>query len=361
MIDARVACPKNGHGISRYVQTLIRYFATDIEHQDLSHAFEFIILTAADSSFQTEIFPQSFQFFPMRTGWLSLCGQVELLWMIFKHKPALFHAPSFVVPLLSSVPLIATIHDANHIALSENYSFKQKLYYFLLGKKLSKAKKIITVSEFSKSEIIKFMHIPKEKVHVIYNGIDSHFKEKSSYLESHIQTVQLKYKLPAHYIFSAGNPKPHKNLNRLIEAYKSGCFQLPLIILSKGIDQGNIRFLSSVSDEDLPIIYALSDVFVFPSLYEGFGFPPLEALACGIPVASSNTSCLPEVLGDAVLYFNPTSIDEIKKCLASILSLDTKDKEMKQRQGLALVKKFTLKKMAQETLKLYLEIFLSKN
>lgn len=361
MIDARVACPENGHGISRYVQTLVSYFSKNIENQEQSPPLEFIILTATNSAFQTDLFPKSFQFFAMRTGWISLWGQIELLWMIFKHKPTLFHAPSFVVPLLSFVPLIATIHDANHIALSENYSFKQKLYYFLLGKRLSRAKAIITVSEFSKSEIVKFMHVSKEKVHVIYNGIDSTFQEKSSYSESQIKSVQKKYNLPDHYIFSAGNPKPHKNLNRLIEAYKSGHFSLPLIILSKGIDQDSVTFLSSVLDEELPIIYALSDVFVFPSLYEGFGFPPLEALACGIPVASSNASCLPEVLGDAVLYFDPTSTEDIQKSLASILSLDTKERQMKRQQGFIMVKKFTLGKMAKETLKLYLETLLSKN
>ena len=209
-------------------------------------------------------------------------------------------------------------------------------------------KKIITVSEFSKGRICKILRVKPENVFVVYNGISDQFNN-SELSDEEKKRVERKYNLPEDYVLCLSTLEPRKNLRLLLDAYSSLFHEgiTDEIVLAgrkgwkmedflKGYPEEflqHVHFTGFVDDEDLPAIYKLAKVFVFPSLYEGFGIPPLEALACGTPVISSDAASMPEVLGNNAVYFindNKNSLvdtlrnNDVKKCLrnATILFLD---------------------------------------
>jgi len=278
--------------------------------------FELILLVTKDSPFLKWDLPPHVSLYLMKTTWISFWGQFEILYVLQKIKPELFHSPSFFVPLFSHIPMICTIHDLNHVALSQHYSWLHKVYYkFFLFKKLHKAKFILTVSKFSKDQIATFFKINPDHIHVVYNGLSEDFKPLQSKDKIKAERFRLKYELPESFVLSIGNPKPHKNLDRLITAYCQGNFDVPLVLLTafdtkllniaKGYQKKHqIHFLRFVPNELMPYLYSLSRLFIYPSWYEGFGLPPLEAAACGVPIVISHTSSLPEILGYPALSDN---------------------------------------------------------
>jgi glycosyltransferase involved in cell wall biosynthesis len=183
------------------------------------------------------------------------------------------------------------------------------------------ADRILTVSEASKRDILHFFHVPAAKVEVIYNAIDDRFDREPDAAD--VERVRQRYQLTDPFLLYAGNIKPHKNVDRVIEAFarlkKRGHEALKLLIIGDEISKSpelrravhrlqlhqQVRFLGFVPDATLAVLYRLADVFVFPSLYEGFGLPPLEAMACGTPVVTSNVSSLPEVAGGAAILVDP--------------------------------------------------------
>ena len=323
MIDVRIVEEQYANGIACYAYELVKNLAANP-----NTAQEKIYLLICENSALKKLnLPSHFHFIPMKTHWMSLWGQFELLKMIFKIKPRLFHSPSFIVPLLSSVNLIATIHDMNHMVLAQNYSFAQRVYYFLLSLRLKYKSFILTVSEFSKREIEKYLKVPTDKIQVVYNGLSDEFKPKKEFSPISLEEAQKKYALPKNYIFTLGNNKPHKNLEEFIRSYCESGLNISLVILSNSYEKlkdivsnyqrkSDVFFLPQVKEHhDLAKIYALSDLFVFPSIYEGFGFPPLEAAACGVPVLTSEVSSLPEIMGKNSFYFDPSSHIAMKNAL----------------------------------------------
>lgn len=231
------------------------------------------------------VWPENFTLKALKTSWMSWLGQLELFWCLRKLKPDLFHAPSFIVPFLSNVPLVTTIHDLNHVVLSENYSIFHRLYYsVLLSRKIKKAKSVITVSEFSRNEIVNFFRTPSDNVTVIHNGISENFQEHENTTGLSAEEILRKYELPERYILSVGNKKPHKNIARLVEAWCASNCTTALVLLSefdpnlvaiaeRAHKKHNLYFLRFVPNEFLPTIYSRAEIFVYPSMYEGFGLP----------------------------------------------------------------------------------------
>ena len=361
MLDARIVIKGEEHGIARHVKELIFNFVKNCNHEK----FNFILVINKDSPFLEYNLPKNFSFVTLKYGVFSLLSQFEIIFTILKYKPSFFHSPHFIVPLLSSVPLISTIHDMNHIALSNNYSYMKKIYYnIFLKRKLLKARSIITVSNFSKKEIIKYFGIKDEKIHVLYNGVFTNFKPISHFNNEKINSVTFKYKLPPKYIFALGNNKPHKNLERLTEAYCLGNFKIPLVILTNSHDKlleiakkhskhKDIHFLDFVREEDFPLIYSLSSAFIYVSLYEGFGLPAIEAAACGTPVIVSNTTSLPEIMENAAIYVDPENTKDIQRGLHEALDEHNERIQTLVENGLNLSKKYSWERMAKETLELY--------
>ncbi|KAB8039483.1 glycosyltransferase [Silvanigrella paludirubra] len=361
MLDARIVLKNSEHGIARHVRELI----TNILNISENDKFTFYILINKNSPFLDLKFPKNFKLITLKYGVFSLLSQIELFFIILKYKPDFYHSPQFIVPLLSNVPLIATIHDMNHVALPNNYAFYKKIYYnFFLKKKLLKSESIITVSQFSKSEITKYTGINENKIHVFYNGVFNNFKPLSEFSKEKINSVIFKYNLPQKYIFSIGNHKPHKNLAKLIESYCTGSFQIPLVILTDSNDslmeivnqynyKNKIQFINFIHENDFPIIYCLSKIFIYISLYEGFGLPPIEAAACGIPTIVSNTTSLPEVMGNASIYVDPNNINDIQRGIREALDEQNPNRKAYIENGLTLAKKYSWERMARETIQLY--------
>ena len=178
-----------------------------------------------------------------------------------------------------------------------------------------------------------------------------------------------KLEIPEAFILASGNKKPHKNMRRLVQAWSALASNMPLVLLSefdpeilhiaqRANKKHLIYFLRFVSDEDLSIVYSLAKVFVFPSLYEGFGLPPLEAAACGVPVVVANRTSLPEVLENAAFYFDPEDVDDIKSVLQRALETDCSELALKGREK-AL--QYSWRKAAEETLKIYRMVLARSN
>lgn len=303
----------------------------------------------------------------MKSGFLNISEQIELPLKLNKYKnEAIFHSPSFVSSPFIKCPTIMTIHDLNHLKFPEYYTKFHKHYYnYIVKSSALKAKKILTVSEFSKKEIVNWLNCESEKVVVTYNGVDENFKVIKD--NGKLVNIREKYELPQKFVLYIGNLKPHKNISNLIKAIKNINQEIILVIngkvneiLDKIIEENHlereIKFIGYVDDDDLPALYNLAELFVYPSLYEGFGLPPLEAMACGCPVITSNTSSLPEVVGDAGILVNPYDVDEIAKAIDLILSNENLRNELKEK-GLEQAKNFSWRKTAEGTLKVYEDVY----
>jgi len=247
-------------------------------------------------------------------------------------KKALLWSPANIGPIFYTNQVV-TAHDLAWLDHPEWFKFQYvQIYKFINPILLKKCRLILTVSEYSKKRMMETFGISEKKIIVTGNYIDEKFKVYDS---GRISACLKKYKLTKPYVLSVGSLEPRKNIQRLLEAWSllpkfHASYDL-IVIGSAGVvfkNQGINRsknyestlFLGRVSDDDLCFLYAGALLFAYPSLYEGFGFPILEAMASGVPVLSSNITSIPEVAGDAAYLINPYSIDEIAQGLSDLLS-----------------------------------------
>ena len=274
---------------------------------------------------------------------LSSLNPLYLSWLVKKTKPSVFYTPGFNPPLFSSSPFIFTIHDLNHLNFTPNSSILKRAYYNLILKpSCHRAFKVLTVSEFSRRSIIEWSGVSEDKVVNVGNGVsDEYCPDGKSYNPGYP------------YIFWVGNDKPHKNLPRLLEAFLlSGVKNDVKLILAGELDkstmalikekglEGHVVFAGLLPEEKMPSYYRGAEVLVFPSLYEGFGLPVLEAMACGTPVVTSNCTALPEVTGDACLLVSPGNVSEIAEAINNIIENSTLRKRLR-RLGIEQAKRFS--------------------
>lgn len=241
-----------------------------------------------------------------------------------------------------AVKLIVTVHDLSFEWFPETFSWKQRLWHYMVNLRglLRRADKVIAVSRSTATDVIKRYHLPEEKVEVILSGVNDMFHPLDRN-DIRLIEVQKKYKLPYRFILSLGTLEPRKNLVSLVQAYEvfhqtavgeavkyelviAGspgwkCEEL-LATIRRSPVRHHIHLLGFVDEQDKAALYTLSSVFVYPSFYEGFGFPPLEALTCGIPVIASHSASLPEVVGNAGILIDPYRPDEILQALRQVLS-----------------------------------------
>ncbi|EBS4609317.1 glycosyltransferase family 1 protein, partial [Salmonella enterica subsp. enterica serovar Altona] len=236
--------------------------------------------------------------------------------IFLRKKTDVVFLPGYIPPLFCSKKFIITIHDLNHLDLNDNSSlFKRLFYNFIIKRGCRKAYKIFTVSNFSKERIVAWSGVNPNKIVTVYNGVSSLFN-------ADVKPLNLGYK----YLLCVGNRKTHKNEKCVISAFAKAdidpaiklvftgnpCNDLEKLIIQHGLSE-RVKFFGFVSEKDLPSLYKGSLGLVFPSLYEGFGLPVVESMACGIPVLTSLTSSLPEVAGDAAILVDPLSEDAITK------------------------------------------------
>jgi len=277
-----------------------------------------------------------------------------------KEKPDVLHVPHYNVPIFYRGKMVVTIHDLTHLLFPEFLPNKFAYFYakLMIWIALKKANKIITVSQNTKNDILKMFKVNPDKIEVIYNGVGEEFVKKD---KENIKYLYKKFNIPQNkkIIMYVGNLKPHKNLERLLEAYSEikNREETCLVLVGKAFSKYNVLedkekrlgigkqaiHTGIVTQEELVDLYNLADLFVFPSLYEGFGIPVLEALACGTPVICSNTSSLPEVAGNNAMYINPTDVEDIRD------KLDFANGNMKCKDYSEWIKKFDWKDISKKT------------
>jgi glycosyltransferase involved in cell wall biosynthesis len=266
----------------------------------------------------------------------------------------LFFSPGYNSPLFCASPFIFTLHDLNHIDRPENSSALKRLYYAtLLKRACHRAASIVTISEFSRGRIIEWSGVPPEKVLNVGCGVDPAYCP-----------LDEPRALPFSYLLCVSNRKRHKNEFRTVEAFaRAGLSaEMKLVFTGNPTDElaeyierqqvkPRVHFVGVVAEAQLPSLYRGAEALVFVSLYEGFGLPVLEAMACGTPVATANTSALPEVAGDAALLVDPTSVEQIAEAMGRIVNDNYLRQQLRSR-GLAQAARFSWAETAARVQKL---------
>jgi glycosyltransferase involved in cell wall biosynthesis len=332
VIDARKL---HDFGIGTYVRNLVGQLARQCGNETYG-----LVCRPEDAAFVRGLGPQ---FTPIvaRAGHYSASEQVAIPWLVHQADADVFHAPHYVLSPLTRCPTVVTIHDCIHLRFPQYLPNRAGVAYakWMMHSAAKRARRILTVSQASKDDILSYLRVPADKVDVIYNALDERLAAAPT--SDDLARVRERFLLTAPFVLYAGNIKPHKNLDRLIEAFATMREQVPgelkLLIIGDEISKyqnlrrlvhrlqlhQHVRFLGFVPDATLSALYRMASVFVFPSLYEGFGLPPLEAMASGAPVVTSNISSLPEVVGDAALLIDPLDANAIADAMRRILTDDT--------------------------------------
>ena len=355
-IDARMIKPGTMHGIARYVYELIHGLSqTDA-------GIEFHVLVNGDSPLLDQKWPEHIKFLEIKAGWISFREQFEIPAALRSRGIDLFHAPSFVAPLFTPCKVIMTIHDLNHLVLPQFYTpFHQVYYRVFVRSCIERSTYILTVSHFSKQEIVRTIHLDPAKIFVTYNGVSERYKPITD--QEELAYIRELYELPDQFILCVSNNKPHKNVHQLVRAYCQSSVELPLV-LATPVDGALLRLAESfnkkhriffsrfIAEEHLPAVYSMTNLFVYPSTYEGFGLPPLEAMCCGAPVVVARSSSLPEVVGERAIFANPYDYLDIARALEQGVN----DQEAREKALIGISeyrKKFSWEKMTEQTLGLY--------
>ena len=324
--------------------------------------------------------PPNFITVPGQPNELSLNSYLELHRVLKKNRCDLLHVPHlFWKPQGIPCPYVVTVHDLlDHLyRVNSQSSLKRTLHFQFTRRVLQKAARIFAVSNFSKADTVRLFGVKPEKIEVIYNAIDDRFRQGHA-TDSERQFIAERFQVNCPFLLYAGRISPHKNVVRIIEAFaalkgelsKEGKFpDLKLIVIGdevskhpdlrracvKGGVQNDVRFLGFVPIDVLRIFYDQAKIFVFPSLYEGFGLPPLEAMAHATPVVTSNTSSVPEVVGNAAVMVNPENVFEIMRALHRVL-LDQALREKLKTRGLEQAAKFSWDASVCRMLEIYREV-----
>ena len=361
-IDGNEANVDRKVGISEYSFELIKQFKDSAS----SHSFQIYLKNLPNTDMPVKTGSFTYKVFGPKKLWT----QIALPFKLFteKDKPDIFFSPGHYAPRFSPIPSVISIMDLAFFHFPEYFTKKdlQQLHSWTRYS-VKKARAIITISQASKNDIINLYDVPKERVHVVYPGI----KDKPS-LSPHVypmKELQTQYSISGNFVLFVGTLQPRKNIVRLIEAFsilkkkKKVAEDLELVIIGKKgwnyeeILQApekyqvsdSVKFLDFVSDDHLALFYKNALCFAWPSLYEGFGLPVLEAMSYNCPVITSNVSSLPEAGGDAAIYVDPKSTEDIAEKIEKVVSSKKLREEMIEK-GKKHIKNFSWEKSAKETL-----------
>ncbi len=272
----------------------------------------------------------------------------------------IFHSPYYLKPYFLRARSVVTLFDLIPLMVPRAVSASARLLFRALATLAARtATRVIVPSFATRADLITRLGVPREKISVISLAADARFAPQPAHVVAEMRT---RYGLPDEYVLYLGSNKPHKNLATLIAAcekckIQNSKFDWQLVIAGANASRDAatrmpVTFLHDVADADLPALYSGARVFVFPSLYEGFGLPPLEAMACGAPVICSHASSLPEVVGDAALLCDPRDAGQLADALARVLS-DPALRDTLRGKALARAKQFSWERTARETWRVY--------
>ncbi|MCS6825010.1 MAG: glycosyltransferase family 4 protein [Caldilinea sp.] len=352
-------------GISRYTGHLLQALA------ELNKEDEFIIFQHPKHRsplIQQANFRRAALFAPVHHRFEQIFLAAELL----RFRLDLIHSTDFIPPLYSPVAAVITVHDLAFLHYPHFLTAKSAAYYGQIDKAVVKAAHIIVPSEYTRQDLIAQLGVPAHKVTVIHEAANPIFKPLP-YQET-LAAVQKRHGLSERFVLCVGTIEPRKNINGLLQAFAhlrnkyrqnevmlaiaggKGWLYDETIEMVKTLNlQPWVRFLGRVSDDELHQLYVAARCHVHPAYYEGFGLPPLEAMACGTPTIVSNVSSLPEVVGDAALLVNPLDVEEIAVAMQRLLTDDDLHAELRQK-GLRRARIFSWERAARRTLDVYRQV-----
>lgn len=368
-IDARKV---QDFGIGTYIRSLVEGLA------ELDHENEYVLLTGPQGKEVLTDLPDNFRVLVERSPVYSMRELVVLSWRLARLRLDLYHSTHYVLPLYVPSRVVVTIHDIIHLLYPQFLPNRLAFVYAqrMMRRSLGRADRVIAVSENTKSDLLEYFAVDIPSIRVIYNGVDETFRNKLSEEDLELWFRQLDIRRP--YLLFVGNPKPHKNLDRVIQAYARALeltdFDGPLVCvgdrtaaqfkLRQRAEQlgiaDRVRLLGHVAQEVLPPLYQGATLFLYPTLYEGFGLPVVEAMASGTPVLTSNTSALKEVAGGCAHLVDPLDTERMAKAIARLMS-DDEYRESLAEKGLARSRDFRWPLTAEKTLEVYREALAAKS
>ena len=355
-------------GIGRYIyQTIEQILLLDKTNQ-------YILLIRSEDKAKIKLKAPNLSLLPVDIQWYGFKEQTALLAVLNEQKPDLVHFTNFNFPLRYKGKFVITVHDLTllhfknirkNIASKPIYMVKDNIMRLVLRQGINRARAIFAPSEYVKEDIASMYKIRRNKIYVVHEAATN------PYQRARVDLVKMGINKP--FLLYVGNAYPHKNLERLILAFgklvTKYVLDYQLVIAGKKDDfhaaleeevnksglEGRVLFTGYVNDSELAGLYKASSAYVFPSLSEGFGLPALEAMSYGTPVISSNSTCLPEILGDSAVYFDPKNIDNIAKVISQVMA-DKKLQDKMVKKGHLRVKKYNWKSTARVTLGVYEKI-----
>lgn len=352
----------NGSGLGNYSRDLVRILATHFPEN------EYILLNKNKSERGKEIlnFPNvGFK----ETSKGNFSRQFQLGKDAQNLDADIFHGLSGELPLKwnsKKIKKIVTIHDLIFVRFPQYYSwFDRKIHFWKFKKAAKSADLIIAISEQTKRDIIEFLKVPESKIVVVYQGCHASFKENQS--KEFIEITAKKFNLPKRFILNVGTIEERKNLLSIVKAVNET--EIPLVVVGKKTDyfkkvqkfitknklENQIYFLENVSMEELAAIYKLADIFVYPSFFEGFGIPVIEALFSKTVTITSNTSCLPEAGGSDSVYIDPKNYLDLQSKIKFLWDSES-ERNRRADKGFEFVQKFNDQVIAEKLMKLYVSV-----
>ena len=360
-IDARKL---TDYGIGTYIQQLIRGLA------DLDTHNEYFIFVGEDGAATLFDLPDNFRVIVERSPGYSLRELFALSWQLLRHRIDIYHATHYVLPVWVRGKAIVTIHDIIHLLYPEFLPNRMAFFYArrMIGRALTRSDRVLADSANTRQDLLSFYNTDATKIEVVYPGIDRRYFHRVG--SDSIERMREKFALERPYALFVGNPKPHKNLPNIITAFAGALEgrELDYELVCAGGDleahrrnrraaallgiEDRLRILGRVDADDLPPLYQGAGLFVYPTIYEGFGLPVVEAMASGVPVITSNTSALKEVAGGAARLVDPLDVTAMTQEIARCLS----DEDLRERMrdaGLERARQYSWDKTAERVLEIY--------
>ncbi|MBI1749199.1 MAG: glycosyltransferase family 4 protein [Acidobacteria bacterium] len=362
-------------GIGTYIRNIVNQFAR------LDQSTHYLLIGQQKHLDELDPLPANFELLDCGAERGSLRCHFRMPLMLRKRRVDLLHLPWFQPLTVIPCPMVVTVHDLTTILIArEHRGLRHAMRIHLARRLFSRARRILTVSYSSKRELARTFDVPEARIEVIYNAVDERFTRDP--LPADADRILERHAVNSPFVLYAGNIKPQKNLPRLIEAFAVAkaelrdhpqLAQLKLLVIGDELTKHpdlrravvrtrvreDVRFLGFVPLPVLRVFYARARAFLFPSLYEGFGLPPLEAMAHGTPVLTSNVSSLPEVFDDAALLVNPENVFDIARGIRQILT----DEDLRTQliaRGHAQVRKYSWQQTAEKVRAVYQSVLNGK-
>jgi glycosyltransferase involved in cell wall biosynthesis len=360
-IDARKI---RDFGIGTYIRNLVRGLA------QLDQENKYLLLVGPNGPEALAGLPENFQLVPERSKVYSMRELFALSWRLWRMKLDLYHATHYVLPVVVPCKSVVTIHDIIHLLYPEFLPSRLAFFYAqrMIRSTLSRTDRVLAVSQNTRSDLLEYFDADGHSIEVVYNGVDAVFHQRLS--AEDLTRWQRQLGIAPPYLLFVGNPKPHKNLDNVIQAYAKAqaihAFEADLVCVGGGPEAdlrtrqraesagvaNRIRLLGQVADEALPAIYQGATLFLYPTLYEGFGLPVVEAMASGVPVITSNTSALREIGEGYAHLVNPLDVEALARAIAHEMA-DPQHRASLAELGMRRAREFSWERTAKRTMAVY--------